>query len=213
MPIIGREPPADIVIPMPQVSARHAEVRHVQGEHYSIVDLGSSNGTFVNGQRIQSATVRLTDRVSLGSLDINLTAFQSLLKPASRERSAEVSAAPTPLAKSEPAPGAAPVQSRPIAEPGLGTELAVALASQRSFVGPAFMTFFLYWLMWIPGLVMNCVYLSEAGRIRKMTGQSPSGMGCLQFLLWVYVILPLIGVLLIVLSGGALLARIGSSLR
>ena len=79
MSIIGREPPADIVIPAPQVSARHAEIRHLSGDRYSLFDLGSSNGTFVNGIRIDSTTIRPTDDVRLGSQRIDLPSLLSLL--------------------------------------------------------------------------------------------------------------------------------------
>ncbi len=79
MPIIGREPPCEIVIRAPQVSARHAEIRHLGGEWFEVVDLGSSNGTWVNGQRVQSARVRATDQVRLGPVPFNLAALGHLV--------------------------------------------------------------------------------------------------------------------------------------
>lgn len=81
MAIIGRESPADIVIPAPQVSARHAEILHVGGDLYQLSDLGSTNGTFVNGRRIQSATIWLTDRVAFGSFEVNLAPYAGLISP------------------------------------------------------------------------------------------------------------------------------------
>ena len=79
MPVIGRKPPADIIIPHPQVSARHAELRALGGEWFQITDLGSTNGTFVNSERIQTARIRLTDPVRLGTLGIDLTAHRDTL--------------------------------------------------------------------------------------------------------------------------------------
>ena len=59
--IIGREADADIQIQAPAISRNHAKLsRRPQG--YWIEDLGSSNGTFVNG-------IRLEDRVPLKSGD------------------------------------------------------------------------------------------------------------------------------------------------
>lgn len=48
---IGRELGNDIVINDPEVSRRHARI-FVQGSNYVIEDLGSTNGTTVNGQRL-----------------------------------------------------------------------------------------------------------------------------------------------------------------
>jgi hypothetical protein len=58
--LIGREPPADILLPLPRVSRRHARITHE--EHgYFVSDLNSSNGTYVNGQALGSEPVRLKD--------------------------------------------------------------------------------------------------------------------------------------------------------
>jgi ABC transport system ATP-binding/permease protein len=47
---IGRAPDNDIVVSDSGISRYHAELRNVAGA-YSVVDLDSSNGTFVNGRR------------------------------------------------------------------------------------------------------------------------------------------------------------------
>jgi DNA-binding response OmpR family regulator len=65
--IIGREAPADLVIPLPRISRRHAGIsRDARG--YTIRDLGSRNGTFVNGEPIADAPVLLKndDQIVLG---------------------------------------------------------------------------------------------------------------------------------------------------
>ena len=55
---IGREPGLDVVLASTaeNVSRRHAEIRHQEGIYF-LVDLGSFNGTFLNGRRIVSAEV------------------------------------------------------------------------------------------------------------------------------------------------------------
>ena len=54
--VIGRTPPADLVIPHPEVSRRHARITLQQGR-YMVEDLGSSNGTYVNGQPVRAPQV------------------------------------------------------------------------------------------------------------------------------------------------------------
>jgi pSer/pThr/pTyr-binding forkhead associated (FHA) protein len=49
--IIGRSPSVEITLPAKKVSRKHAEIKF-DGHGYSIHDLGSTNGTFVNGSRI-----------------------------------------------------------------------------------------------------------------------------------------------------------------
>jgi len=51
--IIGREETCDVVIPDRQVSRQHARIR-LETDHYLLEDLGSKNGTFVNGQELLS---------------------------------------------------------------------------------------------------------------------------------------------------------------
>lgn len=51
---IGREASNDIVLEDPQVSRHHARLT-LQGAGYVIEDLGSTNGTFINGQRVMGA--------------------------------------------------------------------------------------------------------------------------------------------------------------
>ncbi|HET9587876.1 MAG TPA: FHA domain-containing protein [Anaerolineales bacterium] len=49
---IGRDPSNDVVLPSPNVSRFHAQVERV-GQRYRVSDLHSSNGTFVNGERVE----------------------------------------------------------------------------------------------------------------------------------------------------------------
>ncbi|MES1171684.1 MAG: FHA domain-containing protein [Bacteroidota bacterium] len=67
---LGRTDDVDIYIADPSVSGRHARI--INGSQgIEIEDLGSTNGTFVGGQRIDRARLRNGDRVTLGSVDFN----------------------------------------------------------------------------------------------------------------------------------------------
>ncbi|HMF12405.1 MAG TPA: EAL domain-containing protein [Gemmataceae bacterium] len=62
---IGRSEKAQFVLFARQVSKEHAEVRRDGEFEFSIHDLGSTNGTFVNGRRIKEATLANGDIVHL----------------------------------------------------------------------------------------------------------------------------------------------------
>ncbi|MCI1646286.1 MAG: FHA domain-containing protein [Olsenella sp.] len=64
--IVGRSPSSDIVIDEPYVSATHARFT-IQGPALVLEDLGSTNGTMVNGHIIdQPVTLRDGDEVQVG---------------------------------------------------------------------------------------------------------------------------------------------------
>ncbi|MGH9157100.1 MAG: FHA domain-containing protein [Acidimicrobiales bacterium] len=64
---IGRSPENEIVVDDLLVSRAHAEVRIAPGLPAELVDLGSHNGTFVNGRRVDRAPLGPQDVVSVGS--------------------------------------------------------------------------------------------------------------------------------------------------
>jgi FhaA, N-terminal domain/FHA domain len=72
--VIGRGSQADLRIDDPGVSRRHAEFRVQPGPHplVSIVDLGSTNGTVVNGRRVQHAILDDGAVVQLGGTTIRV---------------------------------------------------------------------------------------------------------------------------------------------
>ncbi len=63
---IGRDPSNDVVLDTPAVSRYHAQVERV-GQRYRVRDLRSSNGTFVNGERIEgNVWLRPNDAIRIG---------------------------------------------------------------------------------------------------------------------------------------------------
>src|SRR5437016_3163576 len=71
--IVGRAPASDIPVIDPTISRRHAEV-HFDGNVVQVRDLGSSNGTFLNGARIDASPVESGDTVTFGKVGFRLQA-------------------------------------------------------------------------------------------------------------------------------------------
>ncbi len=70
--IVGRSPSADIVIGAGYVSARHARFS-LMGQNLFVEDLGSTNGTLVNGQRIvEPVALNSNDVVNVGDVSIRV---------------------------------------------------------------------------------------------------------------------------------------------
>ena len=78
-------------------------------------------------------------------------------------------------------------------------ELQKAIAAQKSYIGPSIITFILYWLFYLPGLIVNLMYIGDANRTAKIAGQKPSGYGCL-IALMIFGIFPLIATGLLILA-------------
>jgi hypothetical protein len=104
---LGRSPSSDLCIPTNGVSKEHLEIT-LQGNHLSLVDLRSSNGTFVNGSRIQSAVIRPGDKITLDKITLVLVETERLAA-ASASHSPQVFQHPS----SAPAPALAPAPPQP----------------------------------------------------------------------------------------------------
>src|SRR5688500_18817076 len=71
--VIGRSSELDMVLVEELVSRRHASIV-VRGGVVTIEDLGSTNGTFVNGERVQKTTLHEGDRVLVGTSILKVVA-------------------------------------------------------------------------------------------------------------------------------------------
>ncbi|MCS6908091.1 MAG: FHA domain-containing protein, partial [Anaerolineales bacterium] len=112
---IGRDPSNDLVISDIEVSRKHARLIRQAGG-YILEDLGSTNGTFVNGQRLLGPhLMRPGEVIQLGeSVSLVFEALYDLgatrVSPAS---AGYPPAAPSYLSQAAPPPPAAPVYSTP----------------------------------------------------------------------------------------------------
>jgi predicted component of type VI protein secretion system len=73
--IVGRNPQSDLVIPHESISRQHCKIEYKSGVLY-ITDIGSTNGTFVNGKKIATEErVRLDDnqQIKIGRLECEVS--------------------------------------------------------------------------------------------------------------------------------------------
>jgi predicted component of type VI protein secretion system len=74
--LVGRSPGSDIYVDNPGVSREHCRFERTPEGGYRVVDLESANGTFVNGERVQTSAVRSNDVVQFGKYSISVTVEQ-----------------------------------------------------------------------------------------------------------------------------------------
>jgi adenylate cyclase len=73
--IVGRAPTCDLPVFDPTISRRHAELRSADSSLH-VKDLGSSNGTFLNGEKVTEAVAAVDDLVSFGKVGFRLELFK-----------------------------------------------------------------------------------------------------------------------------------------
>ena len=106
---LGRSASCPVVVADPMISREHAEIRYESGA-FTIADLGSTHGTFVNGQQIQQASLYDGAVIRLGETEFTFHVTQDAV-PTSM-----VGAGPTPalaVAPPAPRPSAPPTPPRP----------------------------------------------------------------------------------------------------
>lgn len=95
--IVGRSSDLDMVLVEEMVSRKHAKIEMREGA-IQIEDLGSTNGTFVNGERIVKSRLKEGDRVLIGSNILKV------ISTFSEEGAPNTRRAPEPSANSKPHP-------------------------------------------------------------------------------------------------------------
>ena len=87
---IGREDDNDLVLDRVNVSKHHLRFRRVDAQQVEVVDLESTNGTYLNGRKVQGPrTIRRTDRVYVGDYILLLEGDDPALSVPPREPAEE----------------------------------------------------------------------------------------------------------------------------
>jgi len=73
---IGRAPRADFVVDAALVSRLHCRLAASPGE-IEAVDLESTNGTYVNGERVERGSLKHGDRLRIGAVELVVTKSSS----------------------------------------------------------------------------------------------------------------------------------------
>jgi adenylate cyclase len=104
--VLGRALSSDLPVLDPTVSRRHAELT-IEPESVLVRDLGSSNGTFVNGTRVSTTSIRMGDRVVFGKILFELQGLSSMLiDDGTAETKRRAARAGTTVIRSVPVPDA-----------------------------------------------------------------------------------------------------------
>jgi predicted component of type VI protein secretion system len=116
--LLGRDVSNDIIIGDAEISRQHARLTRTPGG-YVLEDLGSTNGSFVNGERLMAPRVlNPGDLIALGenvSLTFDAVAPEAAATVAST--AAQPEDGPAPQAAATPAPQPTPAKSAPAATP------------------------------------------------------------------------------------------------
>src|SRR3954465_12545563 len=94
---VGRVEDNTFQIPEPSVSSHHCEIL-MRGSDVVVHDLNSTNGTFINGEKVTESVLKPGQTLRLGQIEMRLET----------ETSAGASTAPAPVSASAPAPAPAP---------------------------------------------------------------------------------------------------------
>lgn len=144
--VLGREGVSATIADDSELSRRHAVVRPVAGG-FEIEDLGSRNGTFVNGQKVEGVS-RLTggDSIKVGQTTLALEGVA---------RAAETAVSATPVAPAAAAPSAAP-PSAPF-----GALAAPAAVHRRGIASRQLGPMVIAWAIVIADAVALAIYFSH----------------------------------------------------
>ena len=178
---IGRHEDSMIPLPSPSVSSHHATLR-VQGNSFYVQDLGSRNGTRVNGAEVEEAVLNDGDRIAFGDVQAVYCLEAAAEEPplAVAEVAVPVLAAPVvvipepSLRVAAPVVGVPPVGPRNT-QPKPKSRTAYAAPSDGCFNGIAIIGLFI--AAFVIGLSLRHYQLTERFLLNDLADHVFNGLG------------------------------------
>ncbi len=208
---VGRDINNTISISDKKISRNHLLLLNDR-DTLRVKDLGSTNGTYVNREKIQPQTfytISIKSNIKIGKTLLIIDPYLSNEISGNKTEVDMINNNYPVINKREVEPYSPEVYKGNQYEPhrGLGNEIQFGIHATKSFVGPAWLAFFLYYIgFFIGGLIANILFLNSAKTTQNIIKRDPPGMGCLWFLIWTHVFIPLIlgAIFLILLAFGVL---------
>jgi predicted component of type VI protein secretion system len=123
---VGRDVTNDLVISDEKVSRRHARL-YSEGDQYVVEDLGSTNGTFINGARLSGPhLLRVGEQITFG--ETSIVSYERINNDPNATVMSTISAAPASPATKHPSPPpiAAPSARKKAHEPAAPSDVPLA---------------------------------------------------------------------------------------
>ncbi|WP_347329587.1 FHA domain-containing protein [Marinimicrobium locisalis] len=153
--LVGRSNDCDIHLAAAHLSRRHAQLQVIEDLLY-VKDLGSSNGTFLNGQKITESRVRRGDELRFDTLSFGVIGPTDDLGKTTVRSTREVNAAVTRSAPPPPRPRVADPEPRSPSFAAAHTSMESVPASVAEQAGPRYRG-------WVGGLVLVTLVVAVAG--------------------------------------------------
>lgn len=104
--IIGRDPSCDIVLPLEHLSRQHVCLELRNGQLFAR-DLGSANGTYVNGERINEVALNAGDKLKIDVITFEVGGpshdpHKTIIRSVSSPKKTKVKGQPTPASNAQP---------------------------------------------------------------------------------------------------------------
>lgn len=119
---IGRVEDNSFQIAEPSISSHHCEIL-LRGNDVVVKDLNSTNGTFINGEKVSESVLKLGQTLRLGQIELQLLTEGMPVPPPSAAPAPSAAAPSAPSPAPAPAPAAMPAARKPMEQTSRGVSL------------------------------------------------------------------------------------------